>query len=305
MHSAELRHRAVLHYQLHLASLRKVAKHYNVGKSTLARWVKRDLGKAERPRPRTRRSLHSTIANVVAEAIKCQPFQTADMLRETVRRATEAKVSRSTVYRTLAKLRYSHKRSSRCKDHEPLPLKHPFMERDSYEGDCIAIDESSFYVNDVPTMGWGPKGKRVKKARPSHRTRVTLILAVSKDGIVHHETRVGKVNSLHFAAFVEGLPSGKPIICDNCSIHKAGCVMEVLGRKRMELRLTPPYCPWYNPVEFCFSEIKRRYRPVRLLTPAANFVDDLIACMRQLRHQGQYFEHASRACAKDRASAWL
>lgn len=303
MHGADLRHRAVLHYQLHLASLRKVAKHYKVGKSTLARWVKRDLGKAERPRPRTRRSLHERIATVISNAIHSQPFQTADMLRETVRRETDAKVSRSTVYRTLAKLRFSHKRSARCKDHEALPLTHPFMQRDSYEGDCIAIDESSFYLNDVPAMGWGPKGKRVKKARPTHRTRVTLILAVSKDGIVHHEIRVGKVNSLHFAAFVECLPDGRPVICDNCSIHKTRRVREVMARKGLELRLTPPYCPWYNPVEFCFSEIKRRYRPMRLIAPAVDFVDDVIACMRQLCHQGQYFEHASRACAIDRASA--
>lgn len=303
MHSSELRHRAVLHYQLHLASLRRVAKIYDVGKSSLARWVKMDLGSVARPRPRSRRSLHAVIANVVSDAIKSQPFQTADMLAERVRQATDARVSRTTVYRTLVKLRHSYKRASRCRDHEAIPHSHPFMAKDSYDGDAIAVDESSFYWNDVPAMGWGPKGKRVKKARPTQRKRVSLLLAVSKEGIVHHEIRTGGVKAVHFADFVDKLPNGIPLICDNCGIHKSPCVREVYARKGIELRLTPPYCPWYNPVEFCFSEIKRLYRPVRLLTPAADFVVDVISCMHKLRWQGAYFQHASDRCAMDRAAA--
>jgi len=48
------------------------------------------------------------------------------------------------------------------------------MAGDSYSGDPIAVDESSFYWNDVPTMGWGPLGRRVRKARPSYRKRVLV-----------------------------------------------------------------------------------------------------------------------------------
>ena len=303
MHSSELRHRAVLHYQLHLASLRKVSKLYKVGKSTLSRWVKRSIIEPDRSRRRTRNSLHERIADAVNEAIKKQPFQTADSIARFVMSETSDKVSRSTIYRTLSKLGQSYKRSARSREHEPVPLQHPFLAKDSYDGNVIAVDESSFYWNDVPSMGWGPKGKRVKKARPSHRKRVSLILAIGAEGVVHHEVRIGGVKAVHFAEFVRCLPDGRPLICDNCSIHKAPCVRAVYAAKGIELRLIPPYCPWYNPVEFCFSEIKRQYRPVRLLTPAADFVDDVLSCMRGLRWHESYFRHARERCELDRSAA--
>ena len=289
MHSSELRHRAVLHYQLHMASLRKVSKLYKVGKSTLSRWIKRSVREADRPRRRSRTTLHERIAEAVDHAIKKQPFQTADSLAQAVMSETSAKVSRSTIHRSLAKLGQSYKRSARSRDHEPVPHEHPFLAKDSYEGNVIAVDESSFYWNDVPSMGWGPKG-------------ISLILAIGAEGVVHHEVRIGGVKAAHFAEFVRCLPDGRPLICDNCSIHKAPCVRAVYAAKGIELRLIPPYCPWYNPVEFCFSEIKRRYRPVRLLTPAADFVDDVLSCMRELRWHESYFRHARERCELDRSA---
>jgi len=39
----ELKHRAVIHYARFERSLRKVAEHYGVGKSTLARWLKQSM----------------------------------------------------------------------------------------------------------------------------------------------------------------------------------------------------------------------------------------------------------------------
>ena len=39
MYSIEFKARAVVHYCEFLKSLRRVAKHYNIGKSSLARWV--------------------------------------------------------------------------------------------------------------------------------------------------------------------------------------------------------------------------------------------------------------------------
>ena len=301
MYNSEVRHRAVLHYQLHLASLRKVAMIYNVGKSTLSRWLRTSLKETTRAPRKSSAKLHERIAAIVFNEIKQQPFQTADMLINHVRDKSYA-VSRSTMYRTLAKLGHTYKRSARSRDHEPLPAEHPFLSKDSYSDNAIAVDESSFYWNDVPSMGWGEKGKRVKKARPSHRSRVSLILAVGTEGIIHYEIRVGGVKAIHFANFVSNLPDGRPLICDNCSIHKAPCVKEIYAAKNIELRLIPPYCPWYNPVEFCFSEIKRMYKPVRLISPATNFVDDVLATMSRLKWQKEYFKHAKDRCDVDRAN---
>ena len=254
-------------------------------------------------RLRKRRRLHDIIGKVVKDVVTEKPFSTADIIISRVREALGTDVSRSTCYRSLHALKHSYKRASRGRDHEPVPFGHSFMEGDSYRGDPIAVDESSFYWNDFPRMGWGPKGKRVRKARPRDRKRVSLLLAVGKEGVVTYSIMVGGVKSNHFADFVRKLPDGRPVILDNCSIHKTKEVKALCATKRIELRFIPPYCPWYNPAEFCFSELKRSYRPIRLETPAADFVDDIINCLAGLRHQRAYFDHASDACARDRAAA--
>ncbi len=302
MHPPTVRHRAIIHYTHFFPSLRKVARLYGVGKSTLARWVKQS---GPLSRTRSRHTLHQTICDTVEKAIRAQPFQSADALRQVVRGAHDVSVSRSTMYRSLRTLRLSYKRASRGREHEAVPAAHPFLHSPSYDGDVVAIDESSFYWNDYPRMGWGPKGKRVKKARPADRKRVSLLLAVGKEGVVAHTVMVGGVKSQHFADFVRSLPDGRPLLLDNCSIHKTKAVAELCRGKGCELRFTPPYCPWYNPVEFCFSEIKRRYRPMRLAATSRDFVADVLSCMRDLRHSEAYFRHAEAAWSKDRLAAGL
>jgi transposase len=49
MHPLEIRYKAVIHYKYFLHSLRKVANHYNVSKSSLQRWIKND------PKPSNKR----------------------------------------------------------------------------------------------------------------------------------------------------------------------------------------------------------------------------------------------------------
>ena len=294
MHATQLKHRAIVHYEHFLRSLRKVSKIYGVGKSTLARWVKQATGGS-------RAKLHNSIEAVVQQTVSSRPFTTADGIIRSVREALGKEVSRSTVYRSLKALRHSYKRASRGREHEPVPIDHPFLVSDSSQGDPIAVDESSFYWNDYPRMGWGPKGKRVAKARPRDRKRVSLLLAVGKEGVVGYAVLSGGVKSQHFADFVRSLPNNRPLILDNCSIHKTRKVRELCRSKGQDMRFIPPYCPWYNPVEFCFSEIKRAYRPIRLEHPSVDFVDDVVACLGRLRYHDRYFDHAQTACLRDRA----
>jgi hypothetical protein len=299
-YSTRLKDRAVLHYQLHLQSLRKVSSVYGVAKSTLSRWLKEDIQKDIVPRQKPRMKLHDVIGKVVARTMYEQPFQTANDLIHAIRGDTGALVSRSTVYRSLRRIGLSYKCASRCRSHDAVPIGHPFLSKDSYQDDAIAVDESSFYWNDVPRRGWSKRGRRVKKARPTHRTRVTLLLAVGREGIIHYELRTKGVKGHHFADFVHNLPGGRPLIADNCSIHRCPAARAVYAEKNIELRLIPPYCPWYNPVEFCFSEIKAKYRPLRLKYPSATFTQDVLACMFSLRHYDTYFQYAKEKCDLDR-----
>lgn len=297
---SRLRDRAVLHYKLHHRSLRQVSRVYGVSKTTLSRWLMEDILYPKQRRPKPRKKFHDIISKIISETMHEQPFQTADDLIQAIRGETGALVSRSTVYRSLTAIGMSYKCASRCRSHDAVPIGHPFLQKDSYEDDAIAVDESSFYWNDVPRRGWSKKGRRVKKARPTHRTRVTLLLAVGREGIIHYELRTNGVKGHHFADFVRSLPGGRPLIADNCSIHRCPAARAAYAEKGIELRLIPPYCPWYNPVEFCFSEIKAKYRPLRLRYPSATFTQDVLACMFSLRHYEKYFQFAKLKCDEDR-----
>jgi transposase len=121
--------------------------------------------------------------------------------------------------------------------------------------------------------------------------------------VIGYTVLQGGVNAKRFADFVRTLPNDRPLLLDNCSIHKTKEVRDLADRKHMELRFIPPYCPWYNPAEFCFSEIKRAYRPMRLHRPAADFVDYVRMCLAGLKHQAAYFHHAQMMCERDRGAA--
>ena len=46
---------------------------------------------------------------------------------------------------------------------------------------------------------------------------------------------------------------------DNASIHKGDDVENVCKEKGFSVLYTPPYSPWFNPIETCFSCVKRLY----------------------------------------------
>jgi len=297
MHPQVLKHRSVIHYKEFLPSLRQVAARYNVSKSTLARWVNQGLEiKPNVRKPRSK--VHNSICQALETIVQQNPFNSADKLIKAVCDQTGIQVSRSTMYRSLASLGKTYKRAMRCRTHDAIPSSHPFLSDGSYDGDVVSVDESSFYVNDYPSRGWGQRGTRVRKARPTTRKRVSLLLAVGREGVVSHQILTGSVNTARFTDFVRTLPNNRPVILDNYVIHKGVLVRDLCATKNIALRYTPPYCPWYNPVEFCFSEIKAAYRPLRLA--GGDFVADVRTCVQNLRHSDAYFRHAMAAWEKDR-----
>jgi transposase len=214
------------------------------------------------------------------------------------------RVSRSTIYRCLHELGYSVKVAQRSRCHQALQLSHPFFAHsDPYSGDAISIDETSFCSSDRPRKGWGLKGVRVPKRRPGNRRRLSLILAIGHEGVVGYRTVSGSVKGSVFADFVRELPDGRPLIIDNASIHKTRCVKNACIGKSIEIRHTPPYSPWYNPVESTFSWMKRRFRHMQCVDEvrAATVQDGIEKVVRSVPDVTPYFQHCARVWAEDAA----
>lgn len=300
MHQVEKRCMAVLDFKHYGGTLRAVAARHNVSAATLWRWIN-----GFTPTQRRRKAvskIHNILAPVIQSTVGSSHFTADTILQVTKELHPSVSVSKSSVYRILKHMKITYKKRSNCRRHKSIDLTHLFMRNDdSYDGDAIAFDESGFYWNDFPNKGWGKRGERVPKHKAGPNNHVSLLLAVGKEGVVHRAVLEGGVGGAEVAKFFEGLPDGRPVILDHPNIHRGQALKALCKHKRIELRYTPHYSPWYNPVEFCFSEIKAAYRPMRLLR-RRNHVPDIIACVDKLKGASNCFEHAKREWLADKAA---
>ena len=93
--------------------------------------------------------------------------------------------------------------------------------------------------------------------------RISIITALSTDGVVAYEIIKGTVNGDAFLEFVHGnlipnmLPfDGSIVVMDNCSIHHVQPVLDAFNQAGIVVLFLPPYSPDMNPVENVFSYVK-------------------------------------------------
>lgn len=113
-----------------------------------------------------------------------------------------------------------------------------------------------------------PKGERAYSQRPQKRGKnVSIISAISLQGLLTHSSLIGATDGLTFEAFISQklvpkLWSGACVIMDNYSIHKGEQVEALIHRAGARLIYLPPYSPDFSPIENCWSKIKSVLRSV-------------------------------------------
>jgi transposase len=90
---------------------------------------------------------------------------------------------------------------------------------------------------------------------------VSSLVIASEYQVVKRTELNGSFNTQRFCAFLQELhiPRGSVILLDNVSFHHSKAALEVVQRKGIVLLFTPPYSPWFNPIEGIFSIVKRQY----------------------------------------------
>jgi transposase len=71
------------------------------------------------------------------------------------------------------------------------------------------------------------------------------------------------------------LKKGQIIIMDNASIHKSRKIREAIKKAGCHLVFQPPYSPDLNPIEHCWSWMKRKFRSLNL-TPHS--LEEIVKC---------------------------
>lgn len=111
-------------------------------------------------------------------------------------------------------------------------------------------------------------GKRAYAERPHRKGRnVSVLGALSLNGLLTQWSALGSVNALTFDAFISQklLPKlwkGAVVIMDNCSIHKSDEVEALITSVGARLIYLPPYSPDFSPIENCWSKIKSILRRI-------------------------------------------
>jgi transposase len=132
--------------------------------------------------------------------------------------------------------------------------------------DLIFIDESGVNLALTRLFARAPKGQRAYGKRPQKRGKnVSLIGAISLNGVVTQINLIGTVDGLTFEAFiaqklVPQLWVGACVVMDNCSIHKGKEVESLINQAGARLIYLPPYSPEFSPIENCWSKIKSLLR---------------------------------------------
>jgi transposase len=103
-----VKHRAVVHYKHFMRSLRKVAKLYEVSKSSLQRWAT-SAGVIPK-QTKCKRKLTCQIAQIVKSVIADNPFVTMKQLADKLTQDTGLRHSRQCASRFTKDLRYSKKK---------------------------------------------------------------------------------------------------------------------------------------------------------------------------------------------------
>ena len=180
-------------------------------------------------------------------------------------------VSPSTVCRIIHRNGFTRKKIQQVATQRSTEFRGRFIaEVQHYHQDqFVWVDESGCDRRDqIRKFGYALRGERPVYHRFLHRgQRVSIIAALSTDGMVTYELKKGTVNGEDFLDFVHGslIPNMLPfdgenprsiVVMDNCSIHHTQPVLDAFDQAGIVVLFQPPYSPDMNPVKNVFSYIK-------------------------------------------------
>lgn len=151
---------------------------------------------------------------------------------------------------------------------------------------CVFIDEAGFNLHLVRLYAWSKKGKPAKVEVPNNAgINLSILRCISAEGIIHISKRDPKpskkrrrnetstasgpgATSEHFLEYLEDMMDtldehgmqGRYLVLDNARIHHTQKVQNLVSARGYHLLFLPPYSPFLNPIEECWSKLKANVR---------------------------------------------
>jgi transposase len=272
-------------------SRRKAAAQFDIGVTTAIRWARRVQitgsvvpGRMGGDRRSHRIEAH---ADFLRGEIDANPRVTIMELREKLKGHCGMSFGYATVWRLLARHKFTHKRTTAHaaeQDREDVAAAREAWFERQIELDpakLVFIDETSVSTNMARRFGWALQGERCRASVPfGHWKTTTLVAGLRVDGVTAAMTVDGALDGPGFLAYINQrlsptLTEGDVVVMDNVRTHKVAGVRETIEAKGARLLYLPPYSPDFNPIEKCFSKIKAFLRAA-----AARSLDNLLTAIR-------------------------
>ena len=261
---------AVLRAYAHIKNFRKLGVIFGVSPSTICRWNKASTSEKTLGRPS---KITEPIKQFIRTYLAEHPFVTALRLSVVLRSVFGQKFSRQLVTVAIRSAGMSRVKVRRqvIRDVDEHRHKVDVFLRSLVAGiragsNFVFVDETGFSDIALPMRGYVRKGQRLYvKCSSSSWCRISVAAAISEQGAVMTSSAKGTFGSKNFARFLSdlNLPSGAILVMDNAAFHKTVEVLNVIRQKGWKVLFTPPYCPWYNPIENVFGCVTMKYRNLR------------------------------------------
>jgi len=129
----------------------------------------------------------------------------------------------------------------------------------------VFIDEAGVSLAMSHNYGWAPPGVKPVIERPLRAKNVTLIGAISLDGVRALRRVESSVNGEEFVRFLRedlgpNLKRGDVVVMDGPRLHRVAGVREALAEVGATPLYLPAYTPELNPIEMTWSWLKTALR---------------------------------------------
>jgi transposase len=134
--------------------------------------------------------------------------------------------------------------------------------------DLIFVDESGVNLAFIRSHARSESGSRARGSVPPRGKNISLVSAVSLQGLLAQVAFVGSIDTQTFEEefvalhLLPKLWKGAYVIMDNCKIHKGDEIERLIREAGAHLIYLPPYSPDFSPIENCWSKLKTILRTI-------------------------------------------
>jgi transposase len=274
--SEDLRERVVEAYEEGEGTQEELAERFKLSRSSVFRYLqRRQNGEPLQARPHGGgRPTPFDVFGLerLLEIVSDKPDSTDRELSKEFTRRTGKNTSRAAISRALKKIGLTRKKktfaASERNNPEVQRKREEFLKEMSNAdaNHLLFLDESGSNIAMSSCCALSPRGLRAYDQKPLNRgTNVTMVSLLTIDGVDALRTFEGSMNTERFVAYIkeEVVPLLTPkdvLIMDNLTAHHAQEVKALVESKKATIRFLPPYSPDLNPVDFCWSKVKRILR---------------------------------------------